>query len=278
MNTQTHQFCEVEGHHIAYQRKGAGEVVLLVHGITTYSFIWRKLFPALTSQYDVIAVDLLGCGNSDKPLGESYAIKRHAEILYEFANRLEIGRFHFVGHDIGGGIGQIFAVKHTESLHDLTLINSVAYDFWPVQPITAMRTPIIRQFIMAALNKSSFKQIVQRGIYHKERVDTELMDLFWEPLKTSGGRKAFLHFAKCLDNQQLMDIEQELRTLNLPVLIIRSEADLYLSAAISNRLHSEIPNSRLERITTAGHFIQEDEPEQLVDAITAFFRGKHHAH
>ena len=274
MNTQGNKFCDVAGHRITYQRWGFGEPILLVHGITTYSFIWRNLMPALSSQYDAIAIDLLGCGDSDKPLNESYSIKRHAELMYEFIEQLEIKRFHFIGHDIGGGIGQVFAVNHPDNLYDLTLINTVAYDLWPVQPIAAMRTPIIRQIIMAALNRSTYKQLIQRGLYFKERVNAELIDHFLKPMQTSEGRKAFLHFANCLDNQHLMAIEKDLRKLDLPVLIIRGDADVYLSASISERLHREISDSRLEHITTGGHFIQEDEPEKITKLITQFFRER----
>jgi len=262
---------------MAYHREGKGEPVLLVHGITTYSFIWRKVIPLLSKDYDVTAVDLLGCGDSDKPLDVSYAIKDHAERLHEFVTRLGLGKFHFVGHDLGGGMGQIFAVRHPEMLSDLTMLNTVAYDFWPVQPIIALRTPIVRQFLMASFDLGTFKLVVKRGIYHKERVTNELMDLFMRPMQTGEGRKAFMHFAKCLDNHDLMEIEDELRRLKIPVLIIRGDADPYLGATISEKLHREIPGSRLVRIPTGGHFMQEDEPERIAGEMIAFFRGEHAA-
>ena len=267
----------IAGHSMVYHREGKGEPVLLVHGITTYSFIWRKIIPLLSKKYDVIAVDLLGCGDSDKPLDVSYAIKDHAERLHEFVTKLGLEKFHFVGHDLGGGMGQIFAVKHPEMLLDLTLINSVAYDFWPVQPITALRTPVLRFFMMASFDLGTFKLVVKRGLYHKERMTDELMDLFSAPMKTAEGRKAFLHFAKCLDNHNLMEIESDLRELAVPLLIIRGDADRYLGAAISERLHREIPGSRLVRIATGGHFIQEDEPERIAQELITFFGGGHAA-
>jgi pimeloyl-ACP methyl ester carboxylesterase len=224
----------------------------------------------------VIAVDLLGCGNSDKPLSEPYSIKHHTELINEFTEKLGVNPFHYVGHDIGGGIGQVFAVRFTERLYDLTMINSVAYDYWPVQPIIAMRTPVIRQLMMATLDLGALKQIVLRGVYHHDRVDSELMDLFWMPMRTRKGRKAFLHFAKSLDNQDLMEIETNLRALDLPVLIIRGDADIYLSEIISERLHREIPGSQLEHIPNAGHYLQEDEPEKLTDIIMQFFEETKH--
>lgn len=264
----------VSGGACTYYRIGRGEPVLLVHGITTYSFIWRKIVPLLAAKYDIITVDLLGCGDSDMPLDVSYAIKDHAERLKEFVTSLGIEKFHFVGHDLGGGMGQIFAVRYPDMLFDLAMINTVAYDYWPVQPIIAMRTPILRQLMIAAVDMGAFGLIVKRGFYHKELVTDELMDLFMKPLKKSGGRKAFLHFAKCLNNADLMEIAENLKKLTLPVLIIRGDADPYLGAMIAERLHQEIPGSRLIRIAAGGHWIQEDEPEQTAQSLLAFFEGR----
>jgi pimeloyl-ACP methyl ester carboxylesterase len=264
--------CSVSGNTIAYLHSGSGEAVLLVHGITTYSFIWKDIIPSLAADYEVFAVDLLGCGDSDKPLSVSYSIKDHAARIKEFSTTLGIRKLHYVGHDLGGGMGQILAVRYPTLFYDLTMINTVGYDYWPVQPIIAMRTPIFRQFLMATMDIGAFGLIVRRGIYHKERFTPELMDLFMKPMLKPGGRRAFLHFAKCLNNRDLMEIQKELRELAVPVLIIRGDADPYLSAAISEKLHSEIPESLLIRIPTGGHYLQVDEPEQIAQEIKTFFK------
>ncbi len=263
-------FCDIDGYRLAYYRLGKGRTILFVHGITTYSFIWRNIVPFFESDFQVLCVDLLGCGDSDKPLHLSFSIKNHALILKKFLEQIGIDQIHFVGHDIGGGIGQVFAVNYPDTLYDLTLINSVAYDFWPVQPIIAMRTPIIRQMAMATLDLGALRLIVKRGLYHKARLSPELMAFFWKPMKSRQGRKGFLRFAECLNNQDLLEIEDQLHQLSLPVLIVRGEADFYLSQAISEKLSQNIPNSRLVRIPTGGHFIQEDEPESVARAIRQF--------
>jgi pimeloyl-ACP methyl ester carboxylesterase len=257
-------------HRLSFVRAGTGDPVILVHGITTYSFLWRNIIPGLQDRFDVIAVDLLGCGDSDKPLDASYALRDHADRLRDFVVELGLRRVHFVGHDLGGGIGQILAVRHPELVSSLTLINTVGYDYWPVQPIIAMRTPLIRQFMMAAVDIGAFTLIVRRGLHHKDRLTPELMAHFMKPMGTPAGRKAFLHFARCLDNHDLTSIAVQLRRLRMPVLIIRGDADVYLSARISERLHEEITASRLLRIATGGHFIQEDEPAWLARTIAGF--------
>ncbi|PCI44425.1 MAG: hypothetical protein COB41_04410 [Proteobacteria bacterium] len=262
---------------ICYTRSGNanGEVMLLVHGITTYSFIWRKLLPYLEKDYDVITIDLLGCGSSDMPLDVPYSIKAHEDRLFAFIEHLGIQRFHLLGHDLGGGISQIFAINHPNMLISLSLINTVGYDFWPVQPIIAMRTPVIRQLLMGALDLGMMKLFVKAGMYHKKRVDDELMDLFWKPLKDSKGRKAFMHFARCLDHHNLMDIAEKLKKLEVPTLIMRGNADPFLGASTAEKLHADIPASQLLRIDTASHYLMEDEPEWAAENVLTFIRDKH---
>ncbi len=268
-------FVTVDGHRLAYHRAGTGEFLVLVHGITTYSFIWQQIVPALAERFTVIAIDLLGCGESDMPLDVSYAIQDHASRLESFMRELGIERCHLVGHDLGGGIAQILSVRRPEILLDLTLINTVGYDFWPVQPITALRTPIVRQLLMASFDLGTFRMVVKRALYHKELMTPELMAQFMRPLETVAGRKAFMHFARCLDNHNLTDISDELHRLPVPTLIIRGDADPYLSPAIAEKLAQEIPDARLRRIATASHFAQLDEPDWITDEIIGFIEESH---
>lgn len=260
----------VEGYNLRYYRAGKGDPVLLIHGITSYSFIWEDVFETLAKKYDVIAVDLFGCGHSEKTLQIDHSLKNHAKLLWLFMDRLNLEKTHLVGHDVGGGIAQIMMVSAPGRIHTVTLINSVAYDFWPVQPITTMRTPVIRQLAMATLDMGVFRMMISKGMYHQEKVDRSMMEVFNMPMQTKEGRKAFLHFARCLDNQNLLEIEQQLRETVCPVLIIRGDQDIYLSSSISEKLHSEIPGSQLQKMPTAGHYAMLDEPEQVLEAIQNF--------
>ncbi len=270
MHDAAPQKIRIHGHDLAFHRQGQGDPVLLVHGITTHSFIWENLMDGLARNHDVVAVDLLGCGASDKPLDVSYGVASQVERLEAFTQALGFGPFSFIGHDIGGGMAQRFAVMHPHRVTHVAVLNGVAYDFWPVQPILTMRTPIIRQLAMATLDLGALKLIVKRGVFHRDRVTPELMTQFWKPLETREGRKAFLHFAESLDNRDLMSISDGLRHTRVPFLIIRGTDDVYLSAEISHRLHQEIPGSRLVEVTEAGHFIQVDQPERLVAELNAF--------
>lgn len=248
--------------------------MLMVHGVMTYSFIWGTMSPALSERYDVIAVDLLGCGESAKPEGEDYSPKAQAAMLLGLMDGLGLEKVHLVTHDIGGAVGQILAAKHHERLLSLTLINTVAYDYWPVQPIISFQVPIIRQLAMAILDIRILRRMVARGMYHRERLNDEIMKQFFAPMRAHEGRQGFLQLAKGLDNTQLMDIMDEIHATPVPVMIVRGDADVYLRPDIAERLHKSIKGARLERISTGGHFIQLDEPQWLVGKIISFCSAK----
>jgi 2-hydroxymuconate-semialdehyde hydrolase len=261
------------GYVVSYLEQGTGTPLLLVHGITTYSFIWKDMIPGLSSGFRVLAIDLLGCGDSEKPQDASYSISAQTDLVSDFMDALDIKKVHLVAHDIGGGIGQIFALRYPDKIGSLTLINTIGYDYWPVQPITTMRIPIFREIGLAAIDHGFFKLLIKRGVYHKERVTDDVVGLFKAPLKTPEGRRGFLRLAKHLDNRQLMEIEKDIKKLTLPVLIIRGDKDPYLPADISQRLQRDIKGSKLAVVETGGHFIQLDEPEMLVEMITQFIKA-----
>lgn len=261
----------MDGGQLAYRRTGRGDPVVLVHGVTSNSFIWLPVIDHLSEGWDVIAVDLMGCGASDRSEEADLSIKAQANHLHQFTEALGLDHFHLVGHDVGGGISQIFAVRHQTSLRSLSLVNTVAFDFWPVQPIIAVRTPFLRQLAMATLDLGMLRLIVRRALHHKERLTPELLAKFQDEVSAPESRQSFLRLTRSLNNSHLLEIADALQELSIPTLVVRGEEDLYLSAEISQRLHQEIPGSSLVNIKAAGHFIQIDQPEMLARVLEQHF-------
>jgi len=258
--------------HMVVHRRGTGEPVLLVHGITTYSFIWQDVADVLERTHDVMTVDLAGCGRADMSLEVDHSLPAHAERLIAMLDELDIPQVHLVAHDVGGGIAQIMAVRYPERLIDMTLVNPIGYDYWPVQPISLLRAPILRQLAIAILDRSVMAFLVRRGLHNSERVTDELMHQFMMPLRSREGRKAFLQFARSLDNNDLMSIVDSLRELPVPTLVVRGQGDVYLSGMICERLAQDIPKARLLSFEHAGHFIQLDIPVELATVIREFIQ------
>ncbi|RMF11126.1 MAG: alpha/beta hydrolase, partial [Candidatus Neomarinimicrobiota bacterium] len=235
-------------------------------GITTYSFLWEPVLSELTD-YAALAIDLPGCGQSTLSIEHPYSIRQHTDTMIELLDLLDVPAVHWVGHDIGGGILQRLAVLHPERIRSLTLINPIGFDYWPVQPIKSLQAPVIRQLLMGALDTSLYTFIIRRGFFDSNLLTDDLMEKFRQPLLTAEGRKAFLHFAQCLDNQELMDIAPRLPEYTKPALLIRGDADVYLTATIIDRLHDCWPQSRLIRIVDGGHFLPLEKPEIIAKGI-----------
>lgn len=270
LRSDNYRFVEIDGLKIAYQREGQGEPMLLIHGITTYSFIWDTLVPGLSTSFDVIAVDLLGCGRSDKPRQADYSTLAQTEIIHNFISALGLETVHLVSHGAGGGIAQVMAVRYPGQIIDLVFINPFGYDKWPVQSFNMMRIPFISDIALAMFDFRLLRLLIERGVYYKEKVTDEVMRLFCAPVKTSEGKYGFLQLANSFNNKQLKDLREDLRNLGMPVLIIRGDADPYLSPQITQTLQNDIKGSTLIHIKTGGHFIQLDEPDRLVKLIKDF--------
>ena len=261
----------VGGHPMAYNRKGRGEPVLLVHGILAHSFIWRDVVPRLAERHDVLTVDLLGCGDSTMPMSLSLSLKAQADYLAELIHWLGLGRVHFVGHEVGGAIGQVLAVRHAKTVRSLTLVNSVAGDLWPAFPLNALKTPFLRHVILSLLDAGLSSWLVRRALSHREKVTEQLMNEYHRPLQTLTGRQALLHFARSLEAGDLVAIEPELRKLAIPVNVVWGTGERYLPAATPERLVATFPGCKLRKIEGAGHLVPIDEPAKLAEALLEGF-------
>ncbi len=247
------RFVEVDGHRLAYHRAGSGETVILVHGITTYSFIWQDVAPLL-EDYDVIAIDLLGCGESDMPLDVSYAIQDHADRLYEFVQALGIEKFHLVGHDLGGGPPRSSRCASRDARHPhaheqrrLRLLAGSAHH----RDANPDRAPAAHGHLRSGHVPP---RRAPRGVHNKELVTDALMAQFNMPLATSAGRQAFMHFARCLDNHNLTDIADGAPRADRAHAHHPRRRGPVPSAEIAEKLHAEIPDSTLPALPRRGAF------------------------
>src|SRR3989442_5219204 len=124
----------VSGGEIAYVDAGEGPAVLLLHGFPTSSCLWRRDLPLLASRMRVIAPDLLGYGESDKPAGRDLSEVGQAMYVRELMERLGIEDTAVVGHDIGGAIAQLLALDPGHlAVRALVLVDSACFDAWPIE-------------------------------------------------------------------------------------------------------------------------------------------------
>ncbi|AOW50732.1 alpha/beta fold hydrolase [Acetobacter ascendens] len=266
----------VGDHLIAYSRAGHGPVVALIHGIPTSRYLWRNVIPLLVSNgLEVIALDLLGYGESDKPVDVDLGIKAQSDLVVQALLLLGWDRGTLVGHDIGGGIVQLVAVNHSEILDRFVLVDSIVYDSFPEPGIARLKEPVWDSILGAPdfdLKKGLAKGL-SRGMVCADKVTFELVNAYERAFHGVEGRRAYLRAARALRTEELSERAAAIEKLQLPALVIWGASDVFQPMSLGKRVAQAMPHSRFEVIEQAGHFLPEDSPEVLAKFITEFAKS-----
>jgi len=265
------------GGELAYVDEGEGPAVVLLHGFPTSSHIWRAFVPSLAARHRVIAPDLLGYGDSEKPPEAALGITAQAGYVQELLEDLEVEGFAAVGHDVGGGVAQLIALD--AGARALVLMDSIAFDVWPIEGVRMLQatpaeqesTVFVRDLVALTLDL---------GIAHKDRFTEDLTKSFVAPFGEDPG--AFFRAARAIDGGGLAGREGDLAALDIPVFLLWGEEDPFLLTEVADRLGELLPGSTLALLPGCSHFIGEEAPETIVPLVAEWLRVRYlrapHAH
>jgi len=261
------------GGDVAFADLGDGPPVLLLHGFPQSSFVWRDLAPLLATRFRVIAPDLVGTGDSDKPVDVPLTLAAQTGYMREVLDALGVDRFAAIGHGIGGGIAQRLALDDGGA-DALVLIDAVAFDAWPSDAIREVQgtrrgqetEPLVRAAVRAALTA---------GMGHPQRLTDEVLSEYLRQFDGPEGAAAFFRFVRALDGRGLVDREEDLGRLEIPVLIFWGEDDPFLPPAVAERLNAAIPSSTLGLVPGCGHFLIDDAVETIGPMIHEYLRARY---
>ena len=255
---------------IAYLEGGQGVPILLIHGMPTSSYLWRRVLPLLAPRFRVFAPDLMGFGDSDKPEDADLSIVAQAQYLRVLMDTVGWDSGVVVGHDIGGGIAQLMSINDPIRVSRLVLIDTIAYDSWPVPEIERLKDPAWDEIIKSLDLTKGFRKALEQGMYHRERVDDELVSHYVEPFRDPEGRLAYLRCARALRTEDLLSAMVDVERLEIPTLIIWGESDSFQRLEFGERLWRRMRKAELVVLPEAGHYSPEDKPGEIVDLIEDF--------
>jgi pimeloyl-ACP methyl ester carboxylesterase len=264
---------------LAVRESGKGKPILLIHGLGASSYTWRAITPQLAKTNRVIALDLKGFGNSDKPLDDAYTISDQARLIRDYMARRDLRDVTLVGHSFGGAIALAAALDDAESprprIEKLVLIDSLAYK----QPVPfffrVLRTPIIGELGMSLIPADvQIARALAVAYHHDDRVKDETIATYATPLQTEGGRHALLRTVDGLMNENAEIFAARYPTLRTPALLIWCAHDRIVPLRFGKRLYKDLPNAKIDVIEECGHIPQEEEPEETVAAIQEFAKGR----
>jgi len=116
-------YVEVNGSKLHYIDEGEGDPIVFIHGIPTWSYLWRNVIPHLSSDTRCIAIDLIGMGKSDKPDIE-YTIQDHINYFSGFMDKLQLNHATFVMHGWGSVIGLHYAMQNQDKMKGIVCLES----------------------------------------------------------------------------------------------------------------------------------------------------------
>jgi 2-hydroxymuconate-semialdehyde hydrolase len=245
----------------------ASEPVLLVHGIPTHGGLWNEVAAQLAARAHVLAPDMLGYGQSSPPNGAAVDIESQAGYLLRVLDALGLARATVVGHDIGGGVAQIIAVRHPDRVRRLGLVNSVCYDSWPIPEMKAIqKTAGAFEHLPAGLTTGGLKLWLRRGFVDQDRAGRYLDD-FLEPFSHRDGLKVFVEHARALDPRVTEELAPLLPELQIPVAVAWGRQDPFQKPRWAERLADDIPGAELTWIDEASHYAPADAPERVTAAL-----------
>jgi pimeloyl-ACP methyl ester carboxylesterase len=264
-----------DGMTLTYRELGSGAPVLLLHGWPTSSYLWRNVMPAIAEHNSVIAVDLPGFGGSDKPVGVRYSFDFYARAIDGLLAKLEMDRIGLVVHDLGAPIGLHWMVGNRDRVSRLAFLNVLVYpDFGPevIEFVKTLAHPDTREKLVGT---EGLTQLTRDGLADKSKATDELLAAVLGPFRDASAKEALALAGTGLGPEGFQPIVAMLPTLDLPVRIIYGERDELLTDIADTVAHlaKDLPQAEITALPHCGHFLQEDDPEQVGRLLAEFFKG-----
>jgi pimeloyl-ACP methyl ester carboxylesterase len=218
----------------------------------------------------VIALDLKGFGFSAKPDGD-YTRRGQALLVAHLLDYLKIEKAWVAGNSMGGEVALNFALQNPQRVAGLILIDSGGVNVPGGASYTPAyaQTPLVGPLLIAlALTRDKLvREGLKKSFYDDTKVTEERVAAYYRPLKTRGGQLAAF---RTRTQSGQFPVEQDLRKISSPALIIWGAEDEVLPVAASRKMNELIKGSKLVTIEKCGHVPQEELPERVLDEMTKF--------
>jgi pimeloyl-ACP methyl ester carboxylesterase len=270
------KYLELHGDRVAYRDAGSGETLLLIHGMAGSSETWRAVIPQLAKKYRVIAPDMLGHGQSDKPRGD-YSLGAFAVWLRDLLDELGVTRATIVGQSLGGGVAMQFVYQHPDYCQRLVLISSggLGPDVgWTLRLLSApgaeLILPVIAPKPVLNVGNKLRSWLSAAGIQSPR--GAEIWSAY-SSLSDSQTRQAFLRTLRSVVDyrgQAVSALNRLHLTSQLPTMAIWGDKDQIIPLDHAYAAQAARPGSRLEVLAGVGHFPHVERPTDVVDLIDDF--------
>ncbi|MBD2018611.1 alpha/beta hydrolase [Leptolyngbya sp. FACHB-36] len=276
----THDTLLTNGVRLHYVTQGDGPLMLMLHGFPEFWYSWRKQIPEFAKDHKVVALDLRGYNDSDKPAEQSaYVMREFVQDVKGVIEGLGYDRCVLVGHDWGGAIAWNFAYAHPEMLERLIVLNLPH----PAKFAEGLRTPqqILRSSYMGffqipvlpelLLQFNDFQALESafRGMAINKAAFSEAdIEAYKNAFAKRGVLTAALNYYRNVFQQGFTS--QDWSVLDVPTLLIWGEEDTALGKELTYGTEKYVRNFRIRYIPNCSHWVQQEQPDTVNQYIREF--------
>ena len=266
-------YAEIDGCLVHYVDEGTGPTLLLLHGNPTWSFLYRELVKGLRDRYRCIAPDHPGFGLSRAASGYGFTPAEHSAVLEQLIVQLDLTGVTMMVQDWGGPIGFGAATRHPDRFAAFVIGNTWAW------PKSDPGTQLFSRFLggpvggYLILQRNFFVEKIIPGNVKRRKLPPEVMDAYRGPVPTPESRRPMHVFPREILGSRpfLAEIERGLAAVaDRPALLVWPTKDIAFRERERQRWEELFPNHRTVMLEGAGHYIQEDSPDEIVAAISAW--------
>jgi len=269
------QTAVIAGATLRYLDLGTGEPLMLLHGYPQSHRCWRFQAQELARTHRVIAPDWFGWGESQRSLALAPEYGAEVERIGLLGDALGLGSFNLAGHDYGGFLALGFCLRAPERVARLAILNSRAHRSF--SPAFYRRTALQCWMARRSLPRALLAALPAYRLHRRELVryvprsfSDETLEHYIGWMRGAEGRRWLAHFFRHYDVHPRAELAAGLAGIDVPTAVIWGERDRYCPAAIAHELADRIPGAVLSLVATARHFVAEEAPEAVLEALRAW--------
>jgi 3-oxoadipate enol-lactonase len=260
-----------KGRSIFYDVQGEGKPILILNGIMMSTKSWEPFVKSLTNQNQLIRLDFIDQGQSDKLPNSEYTQSIQVDIIETLLKELKLPKVSIVGISYGGEVAILFAVKNPAKVERLVLFNTTPYTSPWLAEIGSQWNAIGKLRDGATYYKATIPVIYSPSYYEKrldwmKKREQYLIPIFSNPV--------FLDAMERLTNSaESFDARKELELITAPTLIVAADEDYLTPIANQKELHQMIKNSELVILPGVGHASMYEKPLLFMTLVLGFINA-----
>ncbi len=279
-NPLTHEYITTNNVQLHYVTQGEGSLMLLLHGFPEFWYSWRHQIPEFAKYFKVVAIDLRGYNDSDKPKEQSaYIMSEFIKDIQGVITGLGYEKCILVGHDWGGAIAWHFAYDHPQMVEKLIILNLPH----PAKFAQGLRTrqqllrsayifffqlPWLPELFIKYSNYQAIERVFKGMAIDKSAFMPADIDAFKKAAAKPGALTAMLNYYRNIFQQKILN--RNWRILEVSTLMIWGEDDTALGKELTYNTQAYVREFQLKYIPNCSHWVQQEQPELVNQYIREF--------